>query len=46
MRKIRDTLIFGMFDFPGNAGDGYSIAYREGAKLREFEYAQHFAETK
>jgi len=38
--------LYGTFDFPGNAGDGYSMAYRAGAKLRGFEYAQHFAETK
>jgi len=38
--------MYGTFDFPGNAGDGYSMAYRAGAKLRGFEYAQHFAETK
>ncbi len=38
--------MYGTFDFPGNAGDGYSMAYRAGAKLRGFEYAQHFADTK
>jgi len=38
--------LYGTFDFPGNAGDGYSMAYRAGAKLRGFEYAQHFVETK
>ena len=38
--------LYGTFDFPGNAGDGYSMAYRAGAQLRGFEYAQHFAETK
>jgi succinate dehydrogenase/fumarate reductase flavoprotein subunit len=38
--------MYGTFDFPGNAGDGYSMAYRAGAQLRGFEYAQHFAETK
>jgi len=38
--------MYGTFDFPGNAGDGYSMAYRAGARMRYFESVQHFAETK
>ncbi len=30
--------LYGTFDYPGNAGDGYSLAYRAGAKLTGFEY--------
>ena len=30
--------LYGLFDYPGNAGDGYSLAYRAGAKLTGFEY--------
>ncbi len=32
--------LYGTFDFPGNAGDGYSIAYRAGAQLTGLEYTQ------
>jgi succinate dehydrogenase/fumarate reductase flavoprotein subunit len=38
--------MYGTFDFPGNAGDGYSMAYRAGAQMRNFEYVQHFVEIK
>jgi len=30
--------LFGTYEFPGNAGDGYSMAYRAGAELTGFEY--------
>lgn len=30
--------LFGTYEFPGNAGDGYSMAYRAGAELAGFEY--------
>ncbi|MFX1343315.1 MAG: FAD-dependent oxidoreductase, partial [Promethearchaeota archaeon] len=30
--------LFGTFDYPGNAGDGYSQAFQAGAKLTGFEY--------
>ncbi len=30
--------LYGIFDYPGNAGDGYSLAYRAGAQLTGFEY--------
>jgi succinate dehydrogenase/fumarate reductase flavoprotein subunit len=30
--------LYGVFDYPGNAGDGYSLAYRAGAQLTGFEY--------
>ena len=37
--------MYGTFDFPGNAGDGYSMAYRAGAQLRNFEYVQYYVEV-
>lgn len=33
--------LYGTFDFPGNAGDGYSMAFRAGAQLTGLEYTQH-----
>jgi succinate dehydrogenase/fumarate reductase flavoprotein subunit len=30
--------LYGTFDYPGNAGDGYALAYRAGAQLTGFEY--------
>ena len=32
--------LYGTFDYPGNAGDGYSLAYQAGAQLTGFEYTQ------
>jgi len=30
--------LYSVFDFPGNAGDGYAMAYRAGAAVTGFEY--------
>lgn len=30
--------LYGVYDFPGNTGDGYCMAYRAGAELSGFEY--------
>jgi len=30
--------LYGTFDYPGNTGDGYVMAFRAGAKLTGFEY--------
>ena len=38
--------LFGTFDFPGNAGDGYAMAYRAGADLAGFEFVQYWIECK
>lgn len=32
--------LYGTYEFPGNAGDGYSLAYRAGAELTGFEHLQ------
>lgn len=32
--------LYGTYEFPGNAGDGYSMACRAGAELTGFEYLQ------
>jgi len=36
----RSGYLYGTYEFPGNAGDGYSMAYRAGADLTGFEYHQ------
>ncbi|RJQ49700.1 MAG: FAD-binding protein [Desulfobacteraceae bacterium] len=30
--------LYGVYDFPGNSGDGYCLAYKAGAELSGFEY--------
>jgi succinate dehydrogenase/fumarate reductase flavoprotein subunit len=30
--------LYGVYDFPGNTGDGYRLAFRAGAELSGFEY--------
>ena len=30
--------LYGVYDFPGNTGDGYMLAYRAGAEMSGFEY--------
>jgi succinate dehydrogenase/fumarate reductase flavoprotein subunit len=30
--------LYGVYDFPGNTGDGYCLAYQAGAELSGFEY--------
>ena len=30
--------LYGVFDFPGNAGDGYAMSFRAGATVTGFEY--------
>jgi succinate dehydrogenase/fumarate reductase flavoprotein subunit len=38
--------LYGVYDFPGNTGDGYCLAYRAGAKLSGFEYTLYYYITK
>lgn len=35
--------LYGTYDYPGNAGDGYALAFRAGAKLTGFEYCMSYA---
>ena len=34
--------LYGTYDFPGNTGDGYCMAFRAGAALTGFEYTLHY----
>ena len=34
--------LYGVYDFPGNTGDGYAMAYRAGAELTGFEYTLNY----
>lgn len=38
--------LYGVYDFPGNTGDGYCMAYRAGAELSGFEYTLVYYITK
>lgn len=38
--------LYGVYDFPGNTGDGYMLAYRAGAELSGFEYTLVYYITK
>ena len=38
--------LYGVYDFPGNTGDGYCLAYRAGAELSGFEYTLVYYITK
>jgi len=38
--------LYGVYDFPGNTGDGYMLAYRAGAKVSGFEYTLYYYITK
>ena len=38
--------LYGVYDFPGNTGDGYCRAYRAGAELSGFEYTLYYYITK
>lgn len=34
--------LYGVYDFPGNTGDGYAMAFRAGAELTGFEYTLNY----
>ena len=34
--------LYGTFDYPGNSGDGYAMAFRAGASLTGMEFTQRF----
>lgn len=38
--------LYGVYDFPGNTGDGYMLAYKAGAELSGFEYTLVYYITK
>lgn len=38
--------LYGVYDFPGNTGDGYCLAYNAGAELSGFEYTLYYYITK
>lgn len=38
--------LYGVYDFPGNTGDGYCLAYNAGAQLSGFEYTLYYYITK
>ena len=38
--------LYGVYDFPGNTGDGYMLAYRAGAEVSGFEYTLYYYITK
>ena len=34
--------LYGVYDFPGNTGDGYAMAFRAGAEMTGFEYTLNY----